>query len=203
MWLMDRLYRSVDDRVLAGVAGGMAELWDIDPSLVRIMWVVLTPFTAGFTILLYLVMAIVVPEEPIGGEADLGGSPGMGASQPGGPSPEGGYQPAGGSSPAGDSASTSSGWVPGAAAWREQRRAEKARRQVERAQWRAERRANRAGGPDTGAIVGGIVLVLIGAAALAGQIVPGFDWGRAWPIVLILIGGLLIARSAWPGNPRS
>ena len=183
---MDRLYRSVEDRVLAGVAGGMAELWDIDPSLVRIAWVVLTPFTAGFTILLYVVMAIVVPEEPLGGPADLGGSPGAGASQPAGPSP------------AGDSAPTSSGWVPGAAAWRDQRRAEKARRQAERAQWRAERRANRAGGPDTGAIVGGIILVLIGAAALASQIVPGFDWGRAWPIALILIGGLLIARSAWP-----
>jgi hypothetical protein len=103
-----------------------------------------------------------------------------------------------GPSVAGDSLSASSGWVPGAAAWRDQRRAEKARLRAERAQWRAERRANRAGGPDTGAIVGGVVLVLIGAAALASQIVPGFDWGRAWPIVLILIGGLLIARSAWP-----
>jgi len=199
---MDRLYRSVDDRVLAGVAGGMAELWDIDPSLVRIAWVVLTPFTAGFTILLYLVMAIVVPDEPVGGLADLGGSPGTGSSQPTEPSPAGGPTPAG-PSPAGDSSSTSSGWVPGAAAWRDQRRAEKARLRAERAQWRAERRASRAGGPDTGAIVGGIILVLIGAAALAGQVVPGFDWGRAWPIVLILIGGLLIARSAWPGNPRS
>jgi hypothetical protein len=88
--------------------------------------------------------------------------------------------------------------VPGAAAWRDQRRAEKARLRAERAQWRAERRASRAGAPDSGAIVGGIILVLIGAAALASQIVPGFDWGRAWPIALILIGGLLIARSAWP-----
>jgi phage shock protein PspC (stress-responsive transcriptional regulator) len=198
MWLMDRLYRSVDDRVLAGVAGGLAELWDIDPALVRIAWVVLTPFTAGFTILLYVVMAIVVPEEPIGGQADLGGSSGTGASQPAGPSPAGRPSPAGGPSPAGDSAPTSSGWVPGAAAWRDQRRTEKARLRAERAQWRAERRASRAGGPDSGAIVGGIILVLIGAAALASQIVPGFDWGRAWPIALILIGGLLIARSAWP-----
>jgi phage shock protein C len=203
MWLMDRLYRSVDDRVLAGVAGGMAELWDIDPSLVRIVWVVLTPFTAGFTILLYIVMAIVVPEEPVGGPTDLGVSTGLDASQPAGPSAPGGPSPAGGPAAAGDSAPTSSGWVPGAAAWRDQRRAEKDRLRAERARWRAERRASRAGGPDTGAIVGGIVLVLIGAAALAGQIVPGFDWGRAWPIVLILIGGLLIARSAWPGNPRS
>jgi phage shock protein PspC (stress-responsive transcriptional regulator) len=194
MSLMDRLYRSVDDRVFAGVAGGLAELWDIDPSLVRIAWVVLTPFTAGFTILLYVVMAIIIPEEPVGGPADIGGpSPGSPAA---GPSAAG-DQPETGASPA------QSGWVPGAAAWRDQRRAEKARVRAERAQWRAERRASRAGGPDTSAIVGGVILVLIGAAALAPQIIPGFDWGRAWPIALIVIGGLLIARSAWPGNPRT
>jgi phage shock protein PspC (stress-responsive transcriptional regulator) len=183
MSLMDRLYRSVDDRVISGVAGGMAELWDIDPSLVRIAWVVLTPFTAGFTILLYVVMAIILPEEPVG-------SPGYGA----------------GSSPGTAARGTSAGAEQpetGGASWRDQRRAEKARVRAERAQLRAERRASRAGQPDTSAIVGGVILVLIGAAALATQIIPGFDWGRAWPIALIVIGGLLIARSAWPGNPRS
>jgi phage shock protein C len=201
MSLMDRLYRSVDDRVLAGVAGGMAELWDIDPSIVRIAWVILTPFTAGFTILVYLIMAIIVPEEPIGGLA-----PDAGASRAGGPPPDG--PPAGpGSGPtaaagrAGPSA-TQSGWAPGSTAWRDQRRAEKARYRAERAQWRAERRADRAGQPDTGAVVGGIVLVLIGAAALATQVIPGFDWGRAWPIGLIIVGALLLARSAWPGGSR-
>jgi phage shock protein PspC (stress-responsive transcriptional regulator) len=195
MPLMDRLYRSVDDRVLSGVAGGMAELWDIDPSLVRIAWVVLTPFTAGFTILLYVVMAIVIPEEPVGGPGYAAGpSPGSAA----GGTSAGADQPETGGAP-----STQSGWVPGAAAWRDERRAEKARVRAERAQLRAERRASRAGQPETSAIVGGVILVLVGAAALATQIIPGFDWGRAWPIALIVIGGLLIARSAWPGNPRS
>jgi phage shock protein C len=174
---MDRLYRSFDDRVLAGVAGGMAEMWDLDPSIVRIGWVVLTPLTAGFTILVYLVMAIIVPEEPVGGPASGGGPP-----------------------PAADPSPSQPNWVPGATAWRDQRRAEKARLRAERALWRAERRGTRAGQPDTAAIVGGVVLVLIGAAALATQLVPGFDWGRAWPIGLIIIGGLLIARSAWPGH---
>src|SRR6266508_6473352 len=89
---MYRRYRSVDDRVLAGVAGGMSELWDIDPSIVRIAWVILTPFTAGFTILVYLVMAIVVPEEPVGGvasDADAAppGGPGATDVPPTGPSP--------------------------------------------------------------------------------------------------------------------
>ena len=37
----DRLYRSRTDRMLAGVAGGLAEMWDADPSLVRIVWALL------------------------------------------------------------------------------------------------------------------------------------------------------------------
>ena len=40
-----RLYRSRDDRMLAGVAGGLAEIWDADPSLVRILWAILVPLT--------------------------------------------------------------------------------------------------------------------------------------------------------------
>jgi phage shock protein PspC (stress-responsive transcriptional regulator) len=205
---MDRLYRSIDDRVLAGVAGGMAELWDIDPSIVRIAWVILTPFTAGFTILVYLVMAIVVPEEPVGGMAQGAGPTAPGGPRstdvpPVGPSPAG--QPAAGQPPGaiGGPSATQPGWLPGSAAWRDQRRAEKARVRAERAQWRAERRASRAGQPDTSAVVGGVVLVIIGAAALATQVIPGFDWGRAWPIGLIIVGALLLVRSAWPGGSRS
>ena len=44
--------------------------------------------------------------------------------------------------------------------------------------------------------------MLIGAAALASQVLPGFDWGRIWPIGLVVIGALLIARSAWWSGPR-
>jgi phage shock protein C len=58
-----RLYRSRDDRMVAGVAGGLANYLNIDPSLVRILWVVLVPLTGGLILLLYLVMAIIVPEQ--------------------------------------------------------------------------------------------------------------------------------------------
>ena len=44
--MTDRLYRSPDDRMLAGVAGGLAENLAIDPSLVRIVWAVLIVLTA-------------------------------------------------------------------------------------------------------------------------------------------------------------
>lgn len=61
-----RLYRSRDDRIIAGVAGGLAAHLNIDPSIVRILWVVLVPLTGGLIILLYLVMAAIVPGQPLG-----------------------------------------------------------------------------------------------------------------------------------------
>ena len=60
-----RLYRSRRDRQLAGVAGGMAEYLEIDPTVVRILWI-LSVFLGGFTILLYIIMAFVVPLDPRG-----------------------------------------------------------------------------------------------------------------------------------------
>lgn len=57
------LYRSREDRMLAGVAGGLAELWDADPSLVRIVWALLVVLTGGIALVVYIVMAIVVPDE--------------------------------------------------------------------------------------------------------------------------------------------
>jgi phage shock protein C len=60
--MADRLFRSRDDRMVAGVAGGLAEMWDADPALIRIIWAVLIIFTGGVALLVYIVMAIVVPE---------------------------------------------------------------------------------------------------------------------------------------------
>jgi len=59
-----RLYRS-RDRQLAGVAGGMAEYLEVDPTIVRILWV-LSIFLGGFGILLYIIMAFIVPLDPRG-----------------------------------------------------------------------------------------------------------------------------------------
>jgi len=50
--------------MLAGVAGGLAEMWGADPSLVRVIWALLIIFTGGIAFLVYIVMALVVPEEP-------------------------------------------------------------------------------------------------------------------------------------------
>jgi phage shock protein C len=64
MNLKPRLYRSRDDRMLAGVAGGLANYFDVDPALVRLGFV-LGFFTTGpLAVMLYLACAIVVPQAP-------------------------------------------------------------------------------------------------------------------------------------------
>ena len=62
----DRLYRSRNERMVAGVAGGVAERFDLDPALVRVLWVVLIFLSGGIFLLLYIAMAVLVPETPDG-----------------------------------------------------------------------------------------------------------------------------------------
>lgn len=59
-----RLYRSRTDRMLAGVCGGIAKYFDIDPTLVRLFWLIAT-FAGGSGILAYIIATIVIPLEPI------------------------------------------------------------------------------------------------------------------------------------------
>jgi phage shock protein C len=62
--------------MLAGVAGGLAEMLDVDPSIIRIVLAVLILVTGGLALLVYIVMAIAVPERPIGVEVrDAAGQP--------------------------------------------------------------------------------------------------------------------------------
>lgn len=61
-----RLYRSRDDRMIAGVAGGLAEYVGMDPSIVRILWAVLALASGGFLLILYGIMWLVVPKAPVG-----------------------------------------------------------------------------------------------------------------------------------------
>ena len=66
-----RLYRCRHDRRLAGVAGGMAEFFELDPTLVRLLWFASIFFTGGLSILLYLGLVLIVPLEPVSqAEAD-------------------------------------------------------------------------------------------------------------------------------------
>lgn len=58
-----RLYRSKKDKMLTGICGGIAEYFDVDPSLVRIATVLLCLY-AGTGLLVYIIAAIIIPEDP-------------------------------------------------------------------------------------------------------------------------------------------
>ncbi len=193
----ERLYRSRDERMLAGVAGGMADYWDADPTMVRLAWVLLAIFSGGLALLVYIVMAIVVPEEGAfswpGQPTQPLAAPMAGqAAQPGSPDP-------GTASPA-----MAAAWTPPT-----DRRTE---RRLARAAWRAERRARR--DPSSLPLVIGGLLVAVGSLVLLRQWVPQvyFDW--LGPVVLIALGGLLLVRafgshdipagpaSGWPAGPK-
>jgi phage shock protein C len=58
-----RLVRSWADRKIAGVCGGLADYFDLDPTLLRVIWVLLV-LCAGTGLLAYIVMWIVVPSAP-------------------------------------------------------------------------------------------------------------------------------------------
>ena len=58
-----KLYRSLNDKKIAGVCGGLAKYLNIDPTIVRLIWVLII-FFAGAGVLAYIACALVIPEEP-------------------------------------------------------------------------------------------------------------------------------------------
>jgi phage shock protein PspC (stress-responsive transcriptional regulator) len=66
-----KLFRSRSQRMLAGVCGGIAEYFEIDVSVVRILWVIGTLLSAGVGIVVYIVMIFIFPEAPEEMKRDL------------------------------------------------------------------------------------------------------------------------------------
>jgi phage shock protein C len=61
-----RLYRSVENRVFAGICGGLGEFFKIDPVLLRLIWVLVVIFT-GFVpgVIAYILAAFIIPERTV------------------------------------------------------------------------------------------------------------------------------------------
>jgi phage shock protein C len=63
---MKRLRRSNKERMIAGVCGGIAEYFDLDPSIVRIVYVLVSVLSVAFPgILFYIIMWIIVPKSDV------------------------------------------------------------------------------------------------------------------------------------------
>lgn len=61
---MKKLYLSSTDKKICGVCGGIAEYFGIDSTLVRLVWILLSLFTAGFPgLLAYIIACLIIPKE--------------------------------------------------------------------------------------------------------------------------------------------
>jgi phage shock protein C len=142
-----RLYRSTTSRVFGGVAGGIAEYFNMDPVIIRIIFVLAAIFGGG-GVIIYLVLWIAVPERPFTSTMfNKEASPGSDTDQEN-PSHNG-------PNPTTDAMSRNY----------------------------------------TGSLIGGIILIGIGALILAGRVIPNIYFRDLWPFVLVVAGIVLIVSS--------
>jgi phage shock protein C len=219
MSVNDRLYRSVDDRVLAGVCAGLADRLDLDPALVRIGYAILALLSGIFPLLvLYVVMVVVIPEgpswtgvrpvgpQPTGPGWTVAGTP-ADASTPADAAAPAAGMPGDAAAPTGaaptPTMSTAPGAVPGwippgvpggwdAGSWRDQRSADRAARHAERAARRADRRSD-----PIPAIIAGLFLVALGAFFLLRNTFD-IDWAVVWPVAVISFGVVVLIAAVRP-----
>ena len=64
---MKKLYKSNTQKMVSGVCGGIAEYFEVDPTIVRILFVIFG-FGGGSGILLYLLAAVIMPDAPLNGD---------------------------------------------------------------------------------------------------------------------------------------
>ncbi len=157
-----KLYRSNKDKMLGGVAGGLAEYFAIDPTLVRIIFVV-SLFAGGAGVLAYIILWIVVPEEPYAFAAPNAGT-GNAAGTEADPGTEGNTGTESGSSEEGNPQPNYEQYQ----------------------QAMAEQRHKRSS-------IFGVILVVVGLLFLLDNFIPRIHFGDFWPLLLVAIGiGLLL-----------
>lgn len=61
---MNKLYRSKNNKMIAGVCGGIGEYFKVDPTLVRLLWLLISLMSAGGGVVAYIIAWIIVPQEP-------------------------------------------------------------------------------------------------------------------------------------------
>ena len=132
-----RLYRSINDRVIGGVAAGLGNYFNLDPLLVRLLFVIFTFFGGGAPII-YIILWIVTPDAPVNEHQTQKQMDMEPQENPQKPNQESKFK---------------------------------------------------------GNLIGGLVLITLGAIFLVDQFVPRIDFGDLWPIILIVIGVALLVNA--------
>jgi len=129
-----RLYRSTSNRVIGGVASGLATYFKLDPLLVRLLFVIFA-VVGGGAVLIYIILWIVTPDGHRENNQTQNSTP---------------MEPN-----------------------------ETPKKSTQESKQK-------------GNLIGGLVLITLGAIFLADQFIPRLDFGDLWPIILIVIGVALL-----------
>ena len=164
--------------MLAGVAGGMAEYLDIDPTVSRILWILVTIFSGGLALIAYVILALVIPPAPIWANPGVAGPYAASAAGAGWTTAPGYAPGAPGTPPApGAVPQWNPDWAARAAAEEEARRRARGR------------------GLGIGVIVG-VVLIIFGAFALVDVVLPAWSGAALFgPALLIALGAAFLVGS--------
>jgi phage shock protein C len=152
------------------VAGGVADYFDMDPSIVRVAWAVLALVTGGIFLVLYIVMWIVVPEGPSAATVARTAAEDASTVPPG---PAGEPAAPGESAAPGEPAAPGESGAPPAADWAT----------------REEQLRHRGSG---GAVIFGVILIGAGVWFLVDQYIPAIDTDLLWPVALVALGIVLL-----------
>ncbi|MDH4139743.1 MAG: PspC domain-containing protein [Coriobacteriia bacterium] len=165
-----KLYRSRTERMIAGVCGGIADYYQLDPTVVRIIAVLLAVVGNAAAVIAYAIMWIVVPEESVAGASSLAGGPeaqpedSLGAGPMVAPMPPEPPRPPTPPKPP----------------------------EVERPPIPPAPAAPLAPPPTArgrgGTVWIGMILVVLGALIIAARLVPEVNVWALWPVVVILLG---------------
>lgn len=68
-----KLYRSANDKILAGVCGGIGEYFDVDSVIIRLLWVIFT-LMGGAGLIAYIIAAIIMPRNPVSSPSEDAGT---------------------------------------------------------------------------------------------------------------------------------
>ena len=142
-----KLYRSRTNRVIGGVCGGLADYFDIDSTIVRIVAVIIAIW-GGVGVFAYIIGLIVIPEEPVKGNKKM----------------------------------------------TDKNKKDNFSEKVETAAQQVKDELKK--DPAKGQWIGGLILITLGSLFLVNQFIPALDFGKIWPVILIVIGAYVIANNA-------
>jgi phage shock protein C len=152
------LSRSYTDKMIGGVAGGMAKYFEMDSAIVRFLFILITMFF-GTGVWVYIVLWIVLPYDTTIYEPKFS-------------------NPSNSSNMNTDNANPTPETDP-YQSYQEKKKAKK----------------------ENGNFIAGIVLITIGVLFLISQFVPHINFGDLWPVILIVVGGLLLRNYFMANKP--